>query len=314
MCNIWRMQPKRSLDIEQIRSVFGNRLFRHTSTISLTGGEPSMRRDLAAIPPALAEVMPALRQINLTSNGYATDHLAASMERFLPQLQRKRIRFSINLSIDGVGEVHNLVRNTARAWKNLDATVLTLKTLQRRLPFNLVLACTFTHNNVEDAENILDYAREHGIYIVFRRAFTIDRIANREDYSAFAPSSAQDVKLRKFFGRIRESYDRSHSRSLYYDLLLKMMAGGERSIPCLYRKAGLFIDHVGNMFVCTVFSRRIGNVLEDDPETLYLASASHREELACGDCRGCSHDVTLYVPVLDQVIDRLRSSVTKVRR
>lgn len=314
MCNVWQMKPKRELSLAQIEQVFSSRLFRHCATISLTGGEPSMRRDFAELPPLLARTMPALRQLNLTSNGYATDAIVQGIEHFVPVLRDRGIGFSVNLSMDGVGEVHSRVRNNPRAWERLAATVDALVALRKRMPFNLVLACTFTRNNVEDAAQVLEYARARGVYVIFRRAFTIDRIENREIYADVEPSPEQDATLKGFFAMLRADYDRSHARGLYYEMLLAMMNGSERTTPCLYRKAGLFIDHVGDMFVCTVFSRRLGNALDEDPEAVYNASVAHREELACGDCRGCSHDVTLYTPVADQVTDRIRASITKVRR
>ena len=314
MCTIWKGMPKEALDLDQIRHIFGHRLFRHCATISLTGGEPSLRRDFAELPPLLAEVMPALRQINLTSNGFATDRIVSALETFLPVLAKRGIAFGVNLSIDGVGPVHDQVRNNPKAWERLDATVKALASLRRRLPFNLVLACTFTRSNVQDAENVLEYARAQGIYIVFRRAFAIARIGSVEGYETFAPTAEQDEQLEGFFAQLREGYDRSHARSLYYDMLLRMMEGGERTIPCLYRKAGLFVDHRGDLFVCTVASRRLGSALTEDPEKLYMESAGHRDELACGACRGCSHDVSLYTPLVDQVRDRIKSSITRVRR
>jgi MoaA/NifB/PqqE/SkfB family radical SAM enzyme len=314
MCNVWQMKPKTQLSQEEIGRIFGSPLFRHCATISLTGGEPFMRRDFAELPTLLADRMPALGQVNITSNGYATERIVPGLESFVPALRRRGIGFSINLSMDGVGEVHNTVRNNPRAWEHLDATVRALVAMRRRIPFNLVLACTFTQHNVDDAEHILEYAKAQGVYVIFRRAFTIDRIANREDYPTFAPRPEQDARLRQFIATVRATYDRSHARGLYYDMLLGMMEGGERTVPCLYRTAGLFIDHTGDLFVCTVFSKRIGNALTEDPERLYFASASHREELACGDCRKCSHDVTLYTPLLDQVTDRIRARITKVRR
>lgn len=314
MCNVWQMRPKTQLSLEEIARVFGHRLFRHCATISLTGGEPSMRRDFAELPTALAAVMPALRQVNLTSNGYATDAIVGGLERFLPALQARGIGFSVNLSMDGVGAVHDKVRNNPKAFAQLDATVQALVALRRRLPFNLVLACTFTRSNVEDAENVLAYAKRHGVYVIFRRAFSINRIENADLFPAVAPTPEQDLVLRDFLRRVRRDYDRSHARSLYYDMLLKMLEGGERDRPCLYRKAGLFVDHRADVFVCTVFSKRLGNALTEDLEAIYAASAEHRDELACGDCRRCSHDVSLYTPVADQVVDRLRAAVTKVRR
>ena len=314
MCNVWQSKPKTQLSLDEIRTIFGNRLFRHCATISLTGGEPSMRRDFAELPTALASVMPDLRQVNLTSNGYSTDAIVEGIGRFVPVLRARGIAFGVNLSMDGVGEVHNRVRNNPKAWERLDATVQALVALRRRVPFNLVLACTFTHSNVEDAERVLEYARAQGIYVVFRRAFTINRIDNAEIYSGIEPTPEQDREIKSFLRRVVATYDRSHARGIYYRMLLDMLDGAERSVPCVYRKAGLFVDHVGDVFVCTVFSKRLGNALREDPEALYFGSQAHREELACGDCRRCSHDVSLYTPILHQIGDRVKSALTKVKR
>lgn len=314
MCNIWQLKPKSQLSLEEIRQVFGGALFKHCATISLTGGEPSMRKDFAELPTALADVMPALRQVNLTSNGYATDAIVDGIERFVPALRSRGIAFGVNLSMDGVGEVHNRVRNNPRAWDHLDATVRALAALRARLPFNLVLACTFTHSNVDDAANVLAYAQSHGIYVVFRRAAEIDRIENDAIYAGIEPTPDQDVVLKSFLGRILASYDRSTARRIYYRMLLAMMDGAERSVPCVYRKAGLFVDHHGDLYVCTVASKRLGSALHEDAEALYFGSAAYRDEMACGPCRGCSHDVSLYTPLLHQVTDRVRAAITKVKR
>lgn len=314
MCNIWQLKPKSQLSQDEIRQVFGSPLFKHCATVSLTGGEPSMRKDFAELPGLLADVMPALRQVNLTSNGYATDAIVAGIEGFVPALKARGISFGVNLSMDGVGEVHNRVRSNPRAWEHLDATVRALAALRARVPFNLVLACTFTRSNVDDAANVLAYAKAQGIYVVFRRAAEISRIENEGIYDGIEPTPDQDVALKAFFAGLLSSYDRSHARSIYYRMLLEMMDGAERSVPCLYRKAGLFVDHHGDLYVCTVASKRLGSALHEDAEELYFGSAAYREEMACGPCRGCSHDVSLYTPLLHQVTDRVRAAVTKVKR
>jgi sulfatase maturation enzyme AslB (radical SAM superfamily) len=273
-----------------------------------------MRRDFAELPTALAKVMPALRQVNLTSNGFATDAIVGGIERFVPALRQRRISFGVNLSMDGVGEVHNRVRNNDKAWDRLDATVRALVALRSRLRFNLVLACTFTHSNIDDARRVLEYATRQQVYVVFRRAASIGRIENAGIYGSIAPTPEQDRAIEAFLAEILAHYDRSHARSTYYRMLLRMMRGAERDVPCLYRKAGLFVDHLGDMYVCTVASKRLGNALTDDAEALYFGAAGYRDDMAQSVCTGCSHDVSLYTPLLDQITDRVKSAVTKVKR
>lgn len=314
MCNVWQMRPKSQLSLDEIARIFGGALFRRCATVSLTGGEPSMRRDFADLPTTLAGVMPALRQVNLTSNGFATDAIVDGIARFVPALRRRRISFGVNLSMDGVGETHNRVRNNDKAWDRLDATVNALTALRARLRFNLVLACTFTHTNVDDARRVLEYAKRHKVYVVFRRAASIGRIENAGIYDGIAPTPEQDRAIVAFLAEVLAHYDRSYARSTYYRMLLRMMHGAERDVPCLYRKAGLFVDHVGDLYVCTVASKRLGNALTEDAEAIYFRAAQYRDEMATSVCTGCSHDVSLYTPLLDQVTDRVRSAVTKVKR
>ena len=314
MCNIWKMKPKSALPVDDIRRIFGNRLFRDCVTISLTGGEPSMRKDFHEIPKALVAVMPSLQRITVTSNGYATARIIAQYEDFLPVLAERDVDFSVNISMDGVGDVHNAVRNNKRAWGHLENTLDALQALKDRYRFNLVLACTLTKTNVDDAPNVLSYAKRRGLYVIFRNAFTIERIENLLDFPTFALSESQLQAVQEFYEELVADYDPTVARREYYRMLLAMMQGAERSIPCLYRKAGLFVDHLGDMYVCTVFSDRIGNALEDDPEDLYVRSKAHRDDLACSACLGCSHDVTLYLPTLTQARDRLASRLSGIRR
>lgn len=314
MCNIWKMKPKQDLGLDEIRRIFSGPLFAECVTVSLTGGEPTMRKDFGQIPVLLAEVMPRLARVALTTNGYATDRIVEQFREFLPALAERDVAFSVNISMDGVGDVHNRVRNNKRAWGHLVDTLDELAVLREHHRFNLVLACTLSRGNAEDAPNVLEFARQRGLYVIFRNAFTVSRIGNLMDFESFSATPAQLAELMTFYDETLAAYDRSHARSTYYSMLVRMMQGGDRDIPCLYRKAGLFIDHLADMYVCTVFSERLGNAIADDPLEVYERSYEHRSELADGPCRRCSHDVTLYLPVLSQGWDRTKSAVTKVRR
>lgn len=314
MCNIWKTKPKSQLSLDQMSEIFSDPLFEHCVTVSLTGGEPTMRKDFGQIPLVLADAMPSLGRLAVTSNGYATDRILNDFSSFLPVLADRGVAFSANISIDGVGDVHNTIRNNKRAWGHLVDTLDGLAELRRQTPFNLVLACTLSRDNAADARNVLAFAQERDVYVIFRNAFTIARIDNLLDFDSFAPNSEQLDELRGFYVHLLEQYDRSHARRSYYKMLLEMSSGQQRSTPCLYRKAGLFIDHLADMYVCTVFSDKIGNALQDDALEVYLDSVLHREELAADACKGCSHDVSLYLPTRSQGWDRVKSAATKIQR
>jgi MoaA/NifB/PqqE/SkfB family radical SAM enzyme len=308
------MRPKEELGLDQIRAIFSRRLFQNCVTVSLTGGEPTMRRDLGEIPKILAETLPTLRQVNLTSNGYTPSALSAHLESCLPVLQSHRVGMSVNISIDGVGEVHDRVRGREGAFENLSTSVSVVLGLQQRYRVNLALACTITRGNLAGVRDVLEYAKRLGVYVIFRNGFTIRRIGSESTFGEFGVTPAQIPDVIDFYANAALRYDPTYQRREYYRMLLRMLKGGERDVPCLYRKAGLFIDHRGEMFVCTVFSDRIGSAIGEHAESQFLDSAEHRSELACRDCRKCSHDVTLYTSLVQQGMEKLRAHVTGVKR
>lgn len=315
MCNIWQMQPKQALSIDEIKRVFSNRLFKNCYSVSLTGGEPFVRTDIVELMTTLRSVMPSLQKLNITTNGFDHQRIKDNLYTVVPDLHKNGVGVGVNMSMDGVGNVHDLIRNREGAFSNLEKTIDNLIELGKMCPsFNPVLAVTLSKNNCHDAENILDYAKKKNIYAIFRNAFTIKRIDNLENFDDFSLSSEQLEKLNTLYQKLLDDYDKSYTRRIYYKMLLQMMSGASRSVPCLYRKASLFIDHKANMYVCTVFSDKIGNALEDDLEVKYFKSIKHRQELKNNACKKCSHDVTLYLPLHLQVLNTVYAEMTGVQR
>ena len=74
--------------------------------------------------------------------------------------QERGVIFSTRVSIDGVGEMHNEVRQVKRGFDKANETIRAMQELQKRVPFNFGISTTIFNKNIDDAENILAWAKQ----------------------------------------------------------------------------------------------------------------------------------------------------------
>src|SRR5262245_57799479 len=74
-CNIWKMQPRDELRLDEIRTFF--RKSRRFLWVDLTGGEPWLRKDFVDICEAVTSNSPRLVLLHFPTNGYLTDKIVA---------------------------------------------------------------------------------------------------------------------------------------------------------------------------------------------------------------------------------------------
>jgi MoaA/NifB/PqqE/SkfB family radical SAM enzyme len=123
--------------------------------VTLTGGEPTMRRDVVA----LAEAVKAQRmRLTLISNGAGK-----------PDVYRQLVRLgldSLTISLDGTREVHDRVRGVKGSFDRASAAIQAVLEEKRsrglKLPF-LQVSCAVSSLNQDDIENLVEWFRDGGI-------------------------------------------------------------------------------------------------------------------------------------------------------
>ena len=118
MCHNWkRGDRKTDMTLAEIETALSSPLWKNIENANVSGGEPTTRNDLVDICRLMLDKFPRLRKLGLNTTGL-TPHRAIPMLTKIVELCNERgVIFSTRVSIDGVGDMHNQVRQVKRGFE-----------------------------------------------------------------------------------------------------------------------------------------------------------------------------------------------------
>lgn len=143
MCSYWKdLNSQSELTPVEIGEVYRNSLFSSLEGIILSGGEPILREDLLDIARAILDSLPQLKQMSLNTNGLEPTLVTQKVKELLALANSKGIRkFSVSVSLDGYGDIHEKIRRVPQAFERTIETIKRLKELQQTTSFYLSSTC-----------------------------------------------------------------------------------------------------------------------------------------------------------------------------
>jgi sulfatase maturation enzyme AslB (radical SAM superfamily) len=306
MCSNWqRGDRKADMTLDQIRRAFESPLWKNVEMVNISGGEPTTRNDLVEIVDALIERLPKLRKIGINTTGLTPHRAIPLLTRTVELCHERGVIFSARVSIDGIGEMHNDVRQVKNGFAKANETITAMRALQKRVPFNFGVSATIFNKNIDDTENILSWAKKEGLDIVFNMVrFTDPMLGNADLAESVKPVGRDEERLRQFFlERVRmdslmdgQNYIHMH----YADMIGN---GYHREAPCPFQTQGIMLNPDGGLFFCEN-SEVIGNVLAEDAEALYFRATSqqHRNWIRDTQCPSCLSPCQMNVAAVKQVV------------
>lgn len=294
-CNVWRMSQNRSLSSDTLLDTLSDPLFKEIRHVGISGGEPSLSADLIMQVHVLVAKLPKLETISITSNcihaGYWEDHL----KEILSYCHLHKIYFQFNVSLDGIGELHDRIRGVRGNFENADRMITYL--IEHKIPFQI--HSTVNRYNVYHVNALLKYARERRAEIIFRLASEIHRLEN----SVLMDRIALNMKQKSFFCDFLDSvsllsYTKSPGRRLYYHYLRKqLLTDGKRQSPCYFKSEGLVLSSDGSLAYCSRFTDSFTIIGERDNMSEAFVNTALREKCITKHCEYCYHDQTGYWPL-----------------
>ena len=310
MCSNWQRGDRSTdMSLEQIDNVFSSPLWKRIEIANLSGGEPTTRNDMVEITRVMLDRLPKLRKFGINTTGM-TPHRAIPMLTKAAELCHERgIIFSTRVSIDGVGEMHNDVRQVKRGFEKANETIAAMRDLQKRIPFNFGISTTIFNKNLEDADNILSWAKNEKLDVVFNMVrFTEPMLGNADLADTCKPVGADEERMRQFFlERVRMDPLLDGQNYIYLHYADMIANGYHRLAPCPFQTQGIMLNPDGGLFFCEN-SDVVGNVLTDDPEELYFRASSqkHRDWIRDEKCPGCLSPCQMNVSAVKQVVPYVR--------
>jgi sulfatase maturation enzyme AslB (radical SAM superfamily) len=219
---------------------------------------------------------------------------------------RHHLLLSIRVSLDGIGDVHDQVRNVKRGFDKASETIQAMQALAARSPhFQFGLASTIFARNLDDAAHIREWARAKGLDIVFNMLrFTDNMLHNRDLEETIGFGSREEEFMRQFFlDRVAEESVLSGQAFTYLHYADMIANGYRRTMPCPFQRQGLLLNPNGDLFYCEN-SAKLGNVLDTPAADLYFGTANlkHREALKRETCPTCLGPCQVNVGAMKQIV------------
>lgn len=302
MCLAWDQMQKKTNDLTLAEHITLSKSFRNLVQLTVTGGEPLLREDVPEIVQAYYHNS-GLAKCTLVTNATYPERLERCVSAIFetcPDLD-----LSVNVSIDGPPEVHELVRGVKGCFAK---TAVSLDRLieMRRERSNMVV-------NVTSVISKMNWQYVEELYEFIRRRFDVDQHAYLLARGRTKDADAKEVPLQAYHWMER-LLAREDGRSKHYlSLPVKALSRAMRSIvartaatnayvvPCV--AGGRFIEILsdGEVIPCEIIEQkrdpRLGNVRDYDLDIRKLLQApvavEMREFIKNTKCR-CTFECALY--------------------
>lgn len=275
--------------------------------LALSGGEIFLRRDLPEICQAFyAANRPAI--ILLPTNGSLPELIAAQTERILAECPHSVV--ALKLSLDGVGEDHDRLRDTPRSFeRTLETHARLLPLLARHPNFELGVNTVFCSENQDAMDAIIDYVATlpgvgtHTISLVRGdlkrpgyKTVDLDKYARATARLAAGMRRDNTARYRFRGARLKAAQDVLQRR-----LIRRTVETKSRQIPCYAGRANLVLGETGEVYPCETLTESWGNVRahgHDLGRVLRTARARQGSEaIRAGGCH-CSHECYFMTNIL----------------
>jgi MoaA/NifB/PqqE/SkfB family radical SAM enzyme len=307
MCSNWKWGDRKSdMTLAELEPVMDHPFWGAVENLNISGGEPTTRNDLPEMVEVFHRHLPRLRKIGINTTGLTPHRAIPMLTRIVKFCAEKDLLISVRVSLDGIGDVHNQVRDVKRGFDKAVKTIEAMQALAKEHQnFQFGIAATLFATNLEDAENILAWARMKDLDVVFNMLrFTDAMLHNKELEEKIGFRQREEDFMRKFFlDRVKEESVLSGQAFMYLHYADMIANGYHRTMPCPFQSQGLLLNPNGDLHYCEN-SEKIGNVLDDPAETLYFRTENlaHREQLKNQVCPTCLSPCQVNVGAMKQFV------------
>jgi MoaA/NifB/PqqE/SkfB family radical SAM enzyme len=306
-CLIWKKKPKNELSLEEIEAFFRNS--KGLCWIDLTGGEPSLRKDIFEIIPAIFENSPNLSLFHFPTNGFLTDRVH---QMALESLKFKPERFLVTISLDGPEELHDKLHGKRKAWEHAVSTYRLLSSIKQK-GFEVKFGYTASNENAgmleetflalkQEIPKLLPSDLHFNLTHFSKHYYGNDRLEEKLDTERIS----KDINfLRRHPGYLGLS---RLFLQKYISLAETYLASGLTQTPCTALSSFYFMAPDGSVFPCTIFGERLGNIRDYcfSAEKIFgrTKAKALRKKIVQGSCPQCWSPCQAY-PSLADCIPRL---------
>ncbi len=262
------------LSLEEVERFSSN--LKHLKYVTLAGGEPMIRKDLAQI----AEIFyrnNGLQMLNVVTNGWFTDRIVLFAQTVLARCPQLSI--AINVSIDGLRETHDRIRQKEGSFDRAIETLHALKEIAKTPEGQRLSISSSGTYNAANAETILDIAhfiREKVGVPYFMTLIRGEDVQNNSlkkiDINHYRKVAEQLLMIGR--EKLSRNYPFRNVRlavnQTVTDIIYDSFKHDKMTVPCKAGEKGFVMTANGEILLCEVLDIRLGNIRQHDYDPMKI--------------------------------------------
>lgn len=294
MCDIWKRYRENpsgiaeELTAEEIEGVVSrSSALQGLDTVSLTGGEPFIKRDFVAIYRVFRQRYPKAT-IVVNTNGFNSPLIERRTGEMLA------VGGSVPVfvfSVDGLADVHEQIRGVRDGLGKIGRSVEVVRRLDSTI--RIGLSFTILPENVSDLEGVYRLSKTLGASFTMRFGSRSDTYYRNTHWNATWTGdqlTAAEAVIDRVTADIRRGRGlverRFNPDTYFYSRLVDYQRAPRRIFECFSGTHSLFLDPWGNVYPCIVLATSLGNLRERSFDELWSSETAGavRADIAAERC------------------------------
>ena len=309
-CDIWKIKSTNELNSDELKYFFerSNKF----SWIDVTGGEVFLRKDIIEIMDTILQNCKYLYHLHIPTNSIVADLTVDRIKEIL-KLRPLPKKFTITISIDGPPEIHDHIRGIEGNWKSTMKAYSELRKYENK-SFKIFFGFTLSTLNLgKFHETVLAVQKEFPQvkYEDFHMniAHTSSHYYNNNDFNIGMNNDKEKFinEVEAFRLRKKNLFNPINNlENKYLNYAKKYIMKHETPIDCKSLASSVFLDPYGNIFPCSIWDRKIGNIRDFDFSLSKLLKENIvnelRKQIKEKSCPNCWTPCEAYQSILGSIL------------
>lgn len=292
-CNVWQIyrgsggSRKDEMGRAEVGRAVGS-LGKHLLWLAVTGGEPTLKRDIASTVNDIYDACPRLGLITVNTNAILPKHTVRVFEAIASHCRRAEAHAV--LSLDGVGKGHDDIRGIPGNFEAVVESRCRLMELKKRCPnLRVGFESTVSRHNLEYIPELLKFCLAQGDEYFLTFAQEAELYRNRGygydvTTSALLPQVIDGLIERYSLRRPRDLLQWSHMRLMRY-----FVDEGRAPVPCTAGSSTVTVSPTGEVLGCLFLNNSMGNAKAHGYDLMRLLHTERARTVqrACSGCNQC---------------------------
>lgn len=260
MCNIWKLPDNQELNLDILKNFLISPELSEVEDLSVSGGEPLLKKDLKDFTIFLLSVFPKLTMFFINTNGLMPEKTAEFAKQLSEQamLLNRDLKLFFSISIEGPKDIHELIRG-----RSYDLSMKTISLLKElNLPnLNVSLSMTVQKSNSEFVNEVRELAKKMNCGFSFRFVDFSDNYYENLDNKDLSLTQAE---ARLILEKVKDNFTDDRFFQVLYKNVCEnrneVMLNDNGELICEAGDLFIFVKNDGNVYPCIYSNQVIGNI------------------------------------------------------